>query len=216
MDDIHNVTVLSFVNECRCPILFSNYYHVREAGYDLGWNGRLHVPLGRTDIGQICILKDARLWNNKFNLVNQHLYKNNFRTTITKCFIETYQYFFTSCCIYIYIYIYIYIAVVIIWYLYALCRTKRRKINIWLKTNHSYRECNTPNASEEKIPGNPQSILLFNSSTIVNISVVSSEHLGGSLATDRGTNLWNECQNVVHMKCALLWSSGNEITATTA
>ena len=36
--DIHNVNVLSFVNECRsgrCPTLFSNYYHVRGAGYDL-------------------------------------------------------------------------------------------------------------------------------------------------------------------------------------
>ena len=93
--DIHNVNVLSFVNECRsgrCPTLFSNYYHVQEAGYDLRQKDRLHVPMARTDIGQSCCKnKGARLWNNAFNLVNQHLYKKNFRTTITKHFIETYK-----------------------------------------------------------------------------------------------------------------------------
>ena len=55
--DIHNVNVLSFVNECRsgrCPTLFLNYYHVREAGYDLRQKDRLHVPMARTDIGQSC------------------------------------------------------------------------------------------------------------------------------------------------------------------
>ena len=55
--DIHNVNVLSFVNECRsgrCPTLFSNNYHVREAGYDLRQKDRLHVPIARTDIGQSC------------------------------------------------------------------------------------------------------------------------------------------------------------------
>ena len=69
--DIHNVNVLSFVNECRsgrCPTLFSNYYHVREAGYDLRQKDRLHVPMARTDIGQSCCKnKGARLWNNAFN-----------------------------------------------------------------------------------------------------------------------------------------------------
>ena len=52
--DIHTVNVLSFVNECRsgrCPTLFSSYYHVREAGYELRQNDRLHVPMARTDIG---------------------------------------------------------------------------------------------------------------------------------------------------------------------
>ena len=44
--DIHTVNVLPFVNECRsgrCPTLFSSYYHVREAGYELRHNDRLHV-----------------------------------------------------------------------------------------------------------------------------------------------------------------------------
>ena len=76
--DIHNVNMLPFVNECksgRCPTLFSNYYHIREAGYDLRQNDRLHVPMARTGIGQSCCkIKDAGLWNNAFNLVNQHLY----------------------------------------------------------------------------------------------------------------------------------------------
>ena len=76
--DIHTVNVLSFVNECRsgrCPTLFSSYYHVREAGYELRQNDRLHVPMARTDIGQSsCKIKGVRLWNNKFNLVNPHLY----------------------------------------------------------------------------------------------------------------------------------------------
>ena len=93
--DIHNVNLLSFVNECRsgrCPTLFSNYYHVREAGYDLRQKDRLHVLMARTDIGQSsCKIKGARLWNNKFNLVNQHLHKKGFRAIITKQFIETYQ-----------------------------------------------------------------------------------------------------------------------------
>ena len=77
--DIHNVNVLSFANECRSgryPSLFSNYYHVREAGYDLRQNDRLRVPMARTDIGQSCYkIKGSRLWNNAFSLVNQHLYK---------------------------------------------------------------------------------------------------------------------------------------------
>ena len=77
--DIHTVNVLSFVDECRsgrCPTLFSSYYHVREAGYELRQNDRLHVPMARTDTGQSsCKIKGARLWNNKFNLVNPHLYK---------------------------------------------------------------------------------------------------------------------------------------------
>ena len=93
--DIQNVNVLSFVNECRsgrCPTLFSNYDHVQETGYDLRQNDRLHVPMARTDISQsYCKIKGARLWNNAFSLVNQHLYKKNFRTTVTKHFIETYE-----------------------------------------------------------------------------------------------------------------------------
>ena len=93
--DIHTVNVLSFVNECRsgrCPTLFSSYYHVREAGYEVIQNGRLHVPMARTDTGQSsCKIKGARLWNDKFNLVNPHLYKKNFKKTITKHFIETYH-----------------------------------------------------------------------------------------------------------------------------
>ena len=93
--DIHTVNVLSFVNECRsgrCPTLFSSYYHVREAGYELRHNDRLHVPMARTDTGQSsCKIKGARLWNDKFNFVNPHLYKKSFRKTITKHFIETYH-----------------------------------------------------------------------------------------------------------------------------
>ena len=94
--DIHNVNVLSFANECRSgryPSLFSNYYHVREAGYDLRQNDRLRVPMARTDIGKNCYkIKGARLWNNAFSLVNQHLYKKkNIKTTLRKHFIETYK-----------------------------------------------------------------------------------------------------------------------------
>ena len=59
------VNLLSFVNECRSdrgPTLYSSYYHVREAGYDLRQNGRLHVPVARNDIGQSCCkIKGARL-----------------------------------------------------------------------------------------------------------------------------------------------------------
>ena len=73
--DIHTVNVLSFVNEYRsgrCLTLFSSYYHAREAGCEL----RQNVPMARTDTGQSsCKIKGARLWNNKFNLVNSHLYK---------------------------------------------------------------------------------------------------------------------------------------------
>ena len=66
--DIHNVNVLSFVNECKsgwCPPLFSNFYHVRKGGCDLRQNDRLHVPMARTDSGQSCCkIEGARLWNN--------------------------------------------------------------------------------------------------------------------------------------------------------
>ena len=93
--DIHTVNVLSFVDECRsgrCPTLFSSYYHVREAEYELRQNDRLHVSMARTNTGQSsCKIKGARLWKNKFNLVNPHLYKKSFRKTITKHFIETYH-----------------------------------------------------------------------------------------------------------------------------
>ena len=52
---------------------------VREAGYDLRQKDRLHVPMARTDIGQSsCKIKGARLWNNKFNLVNPYLHKKAF------------------------------------------------------------------------------------------------------------------------------------------
>ena len=93
---VDTLNVLSFVNECRsgrCPTLFSSYYHVREAGYELRQNDRLQVPLARTDTGQSsCKIKGARSWNEKFNLVNHHLYKKkSFRKTITKHFIETYH-----------------------------------------------------------------------------------------------------------------------------
>ena len=87
--------VLSFVDECRsgsCPNLFASYYHVREGVYDLRQNGRLHVPMARTGIGKSCFkIKGARLWDNKSNFLNQHLYKKCFRTTITMHYIETYQ-----------------------------------------------------------------------------------------------------------------------------
>ena len=77
--DIHTINVLSFVNECRSgrgPTLFSSYHHVREAGHELRQSDRLHVPMARTDIGQSsCKIKGARLWNDKFNLVNHHLYE---------------------------------------------------------------------------------------------------------------------------------------------
>ena len=77
--DIHTVNVLSFVNECRsgrCSTLFSSYYHIREAEYELRQNDRLHVPMARTDASQSsCKIKGARLWNDKFILVNPHLYK---------------------------------------------------------------------------------------------------------------------------------------------
>ena len=120
--DIHTVNVLSFVNECRsgrCPTLFSSYYHVRQAGYELRQNDRLHVPMARTDTGQSsCKIKGARLWNDKFNLVNPHLYKkaserlsrNTLLKLITKfvtsynslcaCFaIVMISYLFAPCCI---------------------------------------------------------------------------------------------------------------------
>ena len=93
--DIHTVNVLSFINECRsgrCPTLFSSYYHVREAGYELRQNDRLHVPMARTDIGQSTYkIKGARLWNNKFNLVYPHLYTKSSRKTTTEYVIETYH-----------------------------------------------------------------------------------------------------------------------------
>ena len=93
--DIHTVNVLSLVNECRsgrCPTLFSSYYHVREARYELRQNDRLHVPMARTDTSQSSYkIKGARLWNDKFNLVNHHLFKKSFRKTIAKHFIEIYH-----------------------------------------------------------------------------------------------------------------------------
>ena len=77
--DIHIVNVLSFVNECRscrCPTLFSIYYHVRETGYKPKQSDRLHVPMARTNIGQSSYkIKGARSWKNKFNIVSYHLYK---------------------------------------------------------------------------------------------------------------------------------------------
>ena len=93
--DIHNVNVLSFVNECRsgrCPDLYTNYFHVREARYDFRLKDRLEVPMARTDIGKSrCDIKGARLWNDHFTLVHHHLYKKSFRKNVSKCFIKTYS-----------------------------------------------------------------------------------------------------------------------------
>ena len=84
--DIHTVYVLSFVNECRsgrCPTLFSNCYHVREAGYEIRQSDHLHVSIARTNISQSsCKIKGAMLWNNKFNLVNHHSYKKDHHETL--------------------------------------------------------------------------------------------------------------------------------------
>ena len=60
----------------RCPTLFSSCYHVREAGYELRQNDRFmclwQEPIS---VRNSCKFKNARLWNNTFNLANHHLYK---------------------------------------------------------------------------------------------------------------------------------------------
>ena len=120
--DIHtiNVTVLSFVNECRsgrCPILSSSYYHVREAGYELRRSDRLHVPMARTEIGRSsCKIKGAGLWNNKFNLVNHHLNKKALERLSRNTLLKLITKFVTS-----YNILYAYFAIVMISYLSAPC-----------------------------------------------------------------------------------------------
>ena len=92
--DIHTVSVLCFVNNCRaarCPETFCNYYQVRQTERELRNKDHLDVPWARTDMGlSSCNIKGARLWNENFPAVNPYLYKKCFKTRVTKYFIEKY------------------------------------------------------------------------------------------------------------------------------
>ena len=94
VSDIHAVSLLCFVNQCRaarCPETFCNYYQVRQTERELRNNDHLEVPWARTDIGlSSCNIKGARLWNENFEAVNSHLYKLCFKANVTKHFIEKY------------------------------------------------------------------------------------------------------------------------------
>ena len=94
VSDIHTVSVLCFVNNCRasrCPGTFCNYYQVRQTERELRNKDHLDVPWARTDMGlSSCNIKGARLWNENFPAVNPHLYKKCFKTRVTKYFIEKY------------------------------------------------------------------------------------------------------------------------------
>ena len=89
--DIHTVSVLCFVNNCRaarCPETFCNYYQVRQTERELRYKDHLDVPWARTDMGlSSCNIKGA---NENFPAVNPYLYKKCFKTRVTKYFIEKY------------------------------------------------------------------------------------------------------------------------------
>ena len=145
--DIHTVNVLSFVNECRsgrCATLFSSYYHVREAGYELRQSDRLHVPMARTDIGQSsCKIIGARLSNNNFNLVNHHLYKKALERISRNALLKLITKFVTSHNI-----LYACFAIDMISYLSAPCCIIRLLVNIRpLILNHSFWKCNVLDTS---------------------------------------------------------------------
>ena len=93
--DIHTVSVLCFVNNCRaarCPETFCNYYQVRQTERELRNKDHLDVPWARTDMGlSSCNIKGARLWNENFPAVNPYLYKKCFKTRVTKYFIGKYD-----------------------------------------------------------------------------------------------------------------------------
>ena len=94
VSDIHTVSVLCFVNNCRaarCPGTFCSYYQVRQTERELRNKDHLDVPWARTDMGlSSCNIKGARLWNENFPAVNPHLYTKCFKTRVTKYFIEKY------------------------------------------------------------------------------------------------------------------------------
>ena len=76
--DIHTVSVLCFVNNCRaarCPETFCNYYQARQTERELRNKDHLDVPWARTDMGlSSWNIKGARLWNENFPAVNPYLY----------------------------------------------------------------------------------------------------------------------------------------------
>ena len=78
--DVHIVSVLCFVNNCRaarCPETFCNYYQVRQTERELRNKDHLDVPWARTDMGpSSCSIKGDRLWNENFPAVNPYLHKN--------------------------------------------------------------------------------------------------------------------------------------------
>ena len=94
VSDIHAVSVLCFVNNCRaarCPETFCNYLQVRQTHRELRNNDHLDVPWSRTETGiSSCCIKGARLWNENFAIVNSYLYKKCFKSKVTKHFIEKY------------------------------------------------------------------------------------------------------------------------------
>ena len=92
--DIHSVSVLCFVNNCRvarCLETFCNYYQVRQTEREIRNKDHLDVPWARTDMGLSSgNIKGARLWNENVPVVNPYLYRKCFKTRVTKYFIEKY------------------------------------------------------------------------------------------------------------------------------
>ena len=48
--------------------------------------------MARTDVDESrCDIEGTMIWNDHFNMVNQHIYKYNLRTNISKGYLETYN-----------------------------------------------------------------------------------------------------------------------------
>ena len=89
---IHNVNVHSYISMKVDSVLFTNYCRVREAGYNVrSWAASMYQR-AREYIGQSRgDTKGTRLWTHHFIMVNQYLYKNNFKANASKVFIEAYM-----------------------------------------------------------------------------------------------------------------------------
>ena len=175
---IPSKTVFLIETAPRCPTLFSSYYHVREAGYGLRHNDRLHVPMARTDIGQsYCKIKGARLWNDKFNwliliCIKKKLQKNYHETLYWNLSLNLLH--LTTVCVH---------ALLLSWYhTYLLHKTISKYQTHWYWTTHFENVMCSTHLGTIKYPPpppapTPTNTLLPSSCIIVEIAVVSSMSL---------------------------------------
>ena len=95
VQDIYNVNILNFVNNCingNCPDPYKTYFVTRESGYNIRGMG-LQVNNGKTNIGASAVkIYGAKLWNNLDHEIKRNSHKKCFKKYLVSHFINYYDY----------------------------------------------------------------------------------------------------------------------------